>query len=105
MWNEPTSYQLSKIPNLYQTENVPLKDKPILLHFFIGSCDWFVSEFDGEDLLFGYAILNSDTEMGEWGYISFTELKQIKIPPGIEVDCELFDRPLKASEIEEIKIH
>jgi hypothetical protein len=26
------------------------------------------------------------------------------IPPGIEVDCELFDPPLRASEIEEIRI-
>ena len=37
------------------------------------------------------------------GYISFTELKQIRIPPGIEVDCEVSDPPLKASEIEEIR--
>jgi hypothetical protein len=35
---------------------------------------------------------------------SFTELKQIRIPPGIEVDCELFAPPLKASVIEEIRI-
>jgi hypothetical protein len=32
-------------------------------------------------------------------------LKQIRIPPGIEVDCELFKPPLKASEIEEIGTH
>ena len=43
--------------------------------------------------------------MAEWGYIYFSELKQIRVPPGIEVDCELFDPPLKASEIEEIDIH
>ncbi len=43
-------------------------------------------------------------EFAEWGYISFTELKTIRIPPGIEVDCELFDPLLKASEIQEIKI-
>ncbi len=33
-----------------------------------------------------------------------TGLKQIKIPPGIDVDCELFDPLLKASEIGEIRI-
>ncbi len=75
MWNGPTPYQLSKIPKLYLTENVPLKDKLILLHFFIGSCDWFVSEFDGEDLFFGYAILNSDTEMGRVGIHLFHRAK------------------------------
>ena len=104
MWNEPTPEQLARIPRLYETENTPLKDKPIHLHCFIGGCDWFISEYDGEDLFFGYAIIG-DSRFGEWGYISFTELKQIRVPPGIEVDCELLDPPLKASEIKEIKIH
>ena len=104
MWNEPTVEQLSKIPKLYQTENVPPKDKPIHLHLFIGGCDWFISEYDGEDLFFGYAILNNATEMGEWGYISLAELKSIKIPPGFEIDCEIYDPPRKVSEIGEIHI-
>ena len=104
MWNEPTIEQLAKLPRLCETEKVPLKDKPIHLHFFIGGCDWFISECDGEDLFFGYAILGDDI-FGEWGYISFSELKQIIVPPGIEVDCEFFDPPLRASQIEEIRIN
>ena len=31
MWNEPTRDQLAKIPRLYETEKIPLKDKLILL--------------------------------------------------------------------------
>ncbi len=104
MWNEPTPEQLARIPRLYETENTPLKDKPIHLHCFIGGCDWFISEYDGEDLFFGYAILG-DPELAEWGYISFRELKQIRIPPGIEVDCEIFDPPRRASGIEKIEIY
>jgi hypothetical protein len=46
-----------------------------------------MSEYDGEDLFFGYAIIGNPA-FAEWGYISFNELKQIRIPPGIEVDCE-----------------
>jgi len=38
---------------------------------FTGGCDWYITEFDGDDLFFGFAILNSDYEMAEWGYISF----------------------------------
>ena len=87
-----------------ETEKVPLKDKPIYIHFFIGDCDWFISEYDGEDLFFGYAIIGNPI-FAEWGYISFTELKGVMVPPGFEVDCELFDLPLRASEIEEIKIY
>jgi len=100
---EPKPEQLAKLPKLYQTEKVPLKDKPIYIHFFIGDCDWFISEYDGEDLFYGHAIIG-DPAFAEWGYISFTELKQIRIPPGIEVDCELFDPPLRASDIKEIRI-
>jgi hypothetical protein len=98
------SLQRIKLPGLYETEKIPLNDKPIYIHFFIGACDWFISEYDGEGLFFGYAIIG-DSRFAEWGYVSFTELKQIKVPPGIKVDCEVFDTSLKASEIEEINIH
>ena len=57
------------------------------LHFLIGDSDWYVCEFDGDDLFFGYAILNGDVTNAEWGYISFSELQDISIN-GIEVDCE-----------------
>jgi len=104
MWNEPGKEQLSKIPKLYQTENIPLEDKLIHLHFFIGGCDRYVAEYDGEDLFWGYAILNHDFEMAEWGYISFQELKELKVPPGFEVDCEKFWEVRKASQIEKIRM-
>jgi len=64
MWNQPTRQRLAKIPKLYETENIPLKDKLIYLHFFIGDCDWYIAEFDG-DLFWGFAILNGDYEMAE----------------------------------------
>lgn len=103
MWNEPTKERLSKIPKLYETEDVDLKEKLIHLHFFIGGCDWYAVEFDGDDLFWGYAILNNDYEMAEWGYFSLRELKSINIR-GIEIDCEFEEYfPIrKASEIHEI---
>ncbi len=76
MWNVPNREELDRIPRLYQTEDIPLKDKLIYLHFFIGSCDWFIAEYDGEDLFWGYAVLNGDHEMAEWGYISFTRIQR-----------------------------
>jgi len=105
MWNEPKQDRLAKIPRLYETEDVSLREKLVHLHFFIGSCDWYISEYDGDDLFFGYAILNNDLEMAEWGYISFRELKEIKINGWLEVDCELQEhwRVRKASDIERIR--
>ena len=103
MWNEPTRERLDRIPRLYETEQIPLKEKLIYLHFFIGGCDWFITEFDGDDLFWGFAILNNDLEMAEWGYISFGELKAINLH-GFQIDCETEDawRVRKASEVQRI---
>ena len=105
MWNIPPQERLSKIPKLYETENIPLKDKLIHLHFFMMDCDWFIAEYDGNDLFFGYAILNGDIDNSEWGYISFSELKTLKVH-FLEVDCELEEywTIKKASQIEKIKV-
>lgn len=97
MWNIPSQERLSKIPRLYETENQRLEDKLIYLHFFMGKCDWYISEFDGDDTFFGYAILNGDYNNADWGYISFSELIALKTFGHInqqtlsflEVDCEL----------------
>ena len=106
MWNVPKKERLARIPGLYETENTPLKDKEIYLHFFIGGSDWFVCEYDGDDRFFGFAILNNDYQMAEWGYVSFGELKSIKVGGWLEIDCELEDiwRVKRAIEIDKIRI-
>ena len=48
MWNEPLKKRLSKIPGLYETEDIPLKDKFVWLHCFIFGSDWYGIEFDGD---------------------------------------------------------
>ena len=103
MWNKPDKQKLDSIPRIYETENVPLKNKLIHLHFFIGGCDWYIAEYDGEDLFFGYAILNGDLRLGEWGYINFSALMDIKVGPGVEIDCDLHWKIRKASEVEKIQ--
>jgi hypothetical protein len=88
---------------LYETEKIPFEERLIYLHFFIGDCDWYIAEFDGQDIFWGFAILNRDYQNAEWGYISFAELRSIKVN-GIEIDCELNWRIRKASEVEKIRI-
>jgi hypothetical protein len=105
MWNEPSKERLSEIPRLYETEETELREKLIYLHFFIAGCDWYIAEYDGEDLFWGFAILNEDYEMAEWGYISFCELKAIKLNGWLEVDCETEEvwQVRQASVIEKIR--
>ena len=106
MWNIPSKKRLARLPGLYETEHTPLKEKLVYLHFFIAGCDWFICEFDQEDTFFGFCILNNDLEMAEWGYVSFKELKAIKVKDWLEIDCETEESwtVKKASEIENIRL-
>jgi len=97
MWNKPTQQQLSKIPPLYSTEEVPLKEKIIHKHFFIGGSDWYACEHT-DGLFFGFVILNNDYEMAEWGYFSLEELDSVKVS-FLEIDHDLHFEPMQAQQI------
>jgi hypothetical protein len=101
MWNSPDQETLRRIPKLYATEHIAPQEKIIHLHLFIGSCDWFIAETDGEDLMFGFVILNGDYRNAEWGYISLAELKAISIH-GIEIDNDIYWTPCPAGEVRTI---
>lgn len=88
--------ELTAIPPLYSTENVPVTDKIIHLHFFVGSCDWYIAELDVEDLrAFGYVNLG-DPNMAEWGYVPLDKLEAVRVGPGfvVERDLDWTPRPL-----------
>jgi len=102
MFNKPTKEQLSLISALYETEHIPLKDKPVYLHFQIGASDWYVMEFDGNDTFWGFAILNSDYEMAEFGYFSFHELANIRVKGVFEIENDSFWQIRPACRIERI---
>ena len=99
MWNKPTEDELRRLPPLYATENTPLDEKVIHMHFFFGRNDWFVVEFDGEDIFFGFAILNNDFEYAEWGYFSLAELDSINFI-GFRVDRDMYWKPVRIGDIE-----
>ena len=103
MWSEPSKTVLSKIPKLYETEEVPMKEKIVYLHFFIGNTDWYAIEYDeNKRIFFGFVILGGDTRNAEWGYFPFDELREISIS-GFQVDCETPFKQKKAIEIEKIR--
>ncbi len=103
MWHTPSQKKLDEIPRLYATEGTAIENVLIYLHFYIYSCDWFVSEFEGTERFYGYVILNQDSVNAEWGYFSFQELKDININ-SVEICCdpEWIIRP--ASEVERIQL-
>lgn len=82
----PDAAALADIPPLYGTENVPVSEKVVHLHYFIGGCDWYIVELDpAERLAFGWAELLPGC--GEWGYISLAELESVTAGP--------FDQPVE----------
>ncbi len=64
------------IPKLYEQDGKG-KNQVAYLHYFNPSSDWYITELDKENLMgFGYAILNGDTQMSEFSYISLIELTE-----------------------------
>ena len=61
----------NKIPRITETENE--EDPIVWVKFFspYGRGDWYITEFDGRDEMFGWA----DLGHGELGYISLGELE------------------------------
>ena len=72
------------------------------MHFFLGGCDWFIAETDGKDLMWGFVILNNDLKNAEWGFVSFSELCDIKVQGYAEVDFDLHWKKRKAVEVKQI---
>jgi hypothetical protein len=96
---------ISKMPHTYQTDNIKANDKIVWLHYYsFGGSDWYIVEKDKGDpndeeqglqyQAYGYAILNGDLEMAEWGYISIEELRGIN-----SVNLDLWFEPVKFSEV------
>ncbi len=93
----PPADALAAVPALYGTEKVPLDDKVIHLHYFVGSCDWWLVEYDPKERMgFGYVCLG-DPINAEWGYVDLTELERIEVGPFV-VERDLHWTPCRAGE-------
>ena len=78
MLNPPPKDVLAKLPPLYANDKAgtSLEDTILHLHLFVSACDWWIAEYDGDDLFWGFVNLGDD-ECAEWGYSSYSELKAI----------------------------
>ena len=69
--------QLSKCPYIGETDG--MKEHPLIFHYFCGSSDFFIYEYDRKNLMFGYAILGGDFYNSEWGYYNLSDLTSIRL--------------------------
>jgi hypothetical protein len=72
---ERLAKQLEKCPKLYKTDGKA--EHPAIFHYFYGATDMYICEYDREDTMFGYTILNSDLDNSEWGYVNPSEITSI----------------------------
>jgi hypothetical protein len=100
MWNPPTDAQLAALPLIYSTENIPLQEKIVRMHFFLAGCDWYAVEYNPKERLFwGFVVLNGDLECAEWGMFSLDELKDLK-SGFVRLDRDLHWKVRPAREVE-----
>lgn len=68
------------IPALYETEDVPMLDKVVHAHFFVGGSDWWVFEYDPEGQRALAFVCLGDPQLAEVGYIYLPELEELRVP-------------------------
>jgi len=59
------------------------------------SWSWYVTEFDGIDTFFG--LVNGFEK--ELGYFSLSELESIRGPLGLEIERDLYFKPMKLKDL------
>jgi len=84
-----------QIPALYAQEES--QDPICYVKFFTpwSNWTWYATEFDGEDLFFGY-VEGLDNELG---YFSLSELESLRGPAGLHIERDLYFSPKLLSQI------
>lgn len=83
-----------RFPPLYATEE---EDDPIVqVKLFTpdSSWTWYATEFDGEDIFFGFVI----GHYPEYGYFSLKEMESVRGPLGLPIERDLGFEPCRLSE-------
>jgi hypothetical protein len=83
---------LEKCPNIGETDN--MKEHPAIFHYFYGSTDIFICEYDRKNKMFGYAILGYDVENSEWGYFNLPDIIQ---NPKLNIDYHFKKQSIEAA--------
>jgi hypothetical protein len=86
----------AKIPRLYETEHIP--DPTVWVKFFFPDFHWtwYVIEYDGEDLCFGWV----DGDARELGYFSLKELTSTRGTLGLPIERDRYFTPCPLSELQ-----
>lgn len=87
----------AELPKLKSQKNV--KDPIVRTKFFCpwGAATWWILEYDGDDILFGFAYLLNEDD-AELGYISKDDLESVRGFGGLRIERDIYFQPKKLSE-------
>ena len=87
------------LPELRANEELGLAAQALVKFFTpAGGWSWYASEFDGEDIFFGFVIGFEP----EFGYFSLSELESVRGPLGLPIERDLHFKP---TSLEELRNH
>jgi DUF2958 family protein len=86
------------LPPLYSQEQV--EDPLVICKFFTPDSNWtwYASEFDGEDLFFGW-VVEFERELG---YFQLSELESVRGPLGLSIERDLHFLPTSLSVVKQL---
>lgn len=78
----------NQLPELYANEEKTAEETNVIVKFFnpTGAATWYATEFDGEDIFFGYVTGLGEDELG---YFSLAELTAHKGPLGLGIERDM----------------
>ncbi|MCK5277041.1 MAG: strawberry notch C-terminal domain-containing protein, partial [Cyclobacteriaceae bacterium] len=72
-------------------KNTSYKDfAPVKLRYWVGNTDFYITEWDGKDEVFGYVVLNGDYQNAELGYNSLEYIKSLSINAWTKIEMDFF---------------
>ena len=89
---ESLEESLKKCPNIGETDGLP--EHPVIFHYFLGSTDIYICEYDKNNLMFGRAIIGGDLHNSEWGYFYLSELTRIQ---NLNIDYYFDEKTIEAA--------
>jgi hypothetical protein len=89
----PPVEDMAAWPALHATDDGgALGDKPLQAHYFQGSMDWYIAEYDPKTKeAFGWADLGLGH--GEWGYIQLDDIEELRGQMGLPIERDLDFKP------------
>lgn len=76
------------LPEIGETDGKPRDQTKVPLKLFdpCGRGTWFITEFDGEDQMFGFVVSPLGDDCDEFGYMSLSEMESVRNRLGLTLE-------------------